>query len=155
MYAFYSPIPEIEYRDGRKCHIFRCTAQANVTRCGHRIVRYLDTKDAQSTSNLRKHARKCWGEDVIKEADEAGTLDAARTLLRKDAGSDKRNGSITSHFARQGKGRVTYSHRQHTKQESRCVELMLDCRKLKTICYCQGPWLQLLDEDRSTELLRS
>ncbi|SJL03663.1 uncharacterized protein ARMOST_16509 [Armillaria ostoyae] len=119
MYAFYSPIPEIEYRDGRKCHIFRCTAQANVTRCGHRIVRYLDTKDAQSTSNLRKHARKCWGEDVIKEADEAGTLDAARTLLRKDAGSDKRNGSITSHFARQGKGRVTYSHRQHTKQESR------------------------------------
>jgi hypothetical protein len=31
------------------------------------------------------------------------------------------DGSITAHFERKGKGKVTYSHRPHTKAETRFV----------------------------------
>jgi len=42
------------------------------------VRRYLDKKDANSTSNMRKHARKCWGDDVVKAADNAKTADEVR-----------------------------------------------------------------------------
>ncbi len=47
------------------------------------------------------------GEDVVKEADKAGNVVAAQSLL-KGAGSDKQNESITAYFACQGKGHVMY-----------------------------------------------
>ncbi|PBK86090.1 hypothetical protein ARMGADRAFT_870890, partial [Armillaria gallica] len=126
MYAFYAPVPKVDYRDGCRCHVFGCMSQSNETPCGHRIAHYLDTKDAQSMSNLRKHAQKCWGEDAVEEADEAGNVGAAWSLL-KGAGSDKQNGSITAHFACQGKGRVTYSNRQHTKVKAQLFAIVRDC----------------------------
>ena len=33
----------------------------------------------------------------------------------------KRTGSITAAFERKGKGKITYSHRQHTKMETKYV----------------------------------
>ncbi len=123
MYAFYGPILKIEYKDGCKCHVFCCMAQSNMTQCGHCITHYLDTKDAQSMSNLRKHAWKCWGEDIIKEADELGNVGAAWSLL-KTPEVDKWNGLITAHFKQQGKGRVMYSHCQHTKVKLRYIALI-------------------------------
>ena len=47
-----------------------------------------------------------------------GDLAGARAVLAK---SNLRDGSITTEFARIGKGKVTFSHRQHTKTEARCV----------------------------------
>ena len=56
VYAFYQPVPEIGYEDGRRYHSFRCAARS----CKQRIRRYLDKKDGKSTRNLRKHAKSCW-----------------------------------------------------------------------------------------------
>ncbi|KAG1722400.1 uncharacterized protein EDB91DRAFT_1240224 [Suillus paluster] len=65
-------------------------------RCKNKVRRYLDKGDARSTGNMRKHVRSCWGDEVLKAADQA-----------KDANE------------RKGKGKVTYSHHQHTRAETR------------------------------------
>ena len=74
IYVFFKPTPSIEYIKGRRVHVFKCTApickgKAN----GRNVRRYLDTSDAKSTSNLRKYAKICWGEDAVASAD--GTKD--------------------------------------------------------------------------------
>ncbi|KAA1479968.1 hypothetical protein DENSPDRAFT_746310, partial [Dentipellis sp. KUC8613] len=93
-------------------HTFTCLAKG----CNKDIHRYLDTTDAQSTSNMRKHATKCWGNAVVAAADSAGNASSARESVVKGY---LRDGSITASFAHQGKGKVTYSHRQHTKPETK------------------------------------
>jgi hypothetical protein len=65
---------------------------------------------------MRKHARRCWGEDTVKAADKAKTADEVREITAKGVLNIQ---SITAAFERKGKGKVTYSHRQHTKSESR------------------------------------
>lgn len=52
-------------------------------------------------------------------ADDTRDVKTARKALGKDPSMD---GSITSAFQRVAKGAVTYSHRQHTKAESRYVK---------------------------------
>jgi hypothetical protein len=49
-------------------------------------------------------------------ADATKSLVGAREVLAK---AKLKDGSITAEFARIGKGKVTYSHRQHTKTEAR------------------------------------
>jgi hypothetical protein len=80
------------------------------------VRRYLDKGDSKSTSNMRKHARKCWGIDIVEAADNAKTADEVRGTTIKGVLNP---GSITASFARKGKGKITYSHRQHTKTESK------------------------------------
>ena len=63
IYAFFLPTPVIEYIKGRHCHAFRCAAKS----CQHYVRRFLDTGDAKSTSNMWKHAKKCWSADVISD----------------------------------------------------------------------------------------
>jgi hypothetical protein len=63
-----------------------------------------------------KHVRSCWGNEVLKAAGQAKNANEAR---EKIVGSFLRNGSITTSFERNGKGKVTYSHRQHTRAETR------------------------------------
>jgi hypothetical protein len=82
------------------------------------VRRYLDTTDAKSTGNLRKHAKICWGEEVVAAADETRDVRAAREALGK---MKMKDGSILEAFERVAKSKVTYSHRQHTTTESRCV----------------------------------
>lgn len=83
---------------------------------GRMVRRYLDTGDAKSTSNLRKHAKICWGEEVMGDADNTKDVHVAREALEKIKSV---NGSITEAFQRVAKGKVTYSHRQHTTTEAR------------------------------------
>jgi len=65
---------------------------------------------------MRKHAKKCWGGDVIDSADKANNANEVRgTMVRGILNPE----SITAAFERTGKGKVTYSHRQHTTTESR------------------------------------
>jgi len=116
IYAFFKPTPAIEYIQGRRLHVFECTATSCKGKGNGRLVRrYLDTGDAKSTSNLRKHAKLCWGEDTVTAADQTGGVAAARDILLKTKGRD---GSITAAFERVGKGKVSYSHRQHTRTEA-------------------------------------
>ena len=93
-------------------HKFKCTAQG----CKATVRRYLDTKDAGSTGNLHRHTRSCWGADVVTAADDARNADEVCTEMRPGL---LRDGSITAAFERKGKGKVTYSHRQHTRQETK------------------------------------
>jgi hypothetical protein len=85
------------------------------------VRRFLDTGDAKSTSGLRRHARACWGDEAVDAASKTKDLDGARTALAKSG--LKRNGSITAAFERISKDVVSYSHRQFTYTETRCVVL--------------------------------
>jgi hypothetical protein len=117
IYAFFGPVPTIEYIDGRCCHLFQCTAKTCKNRtCS--VQRFLDKGDAKPTSNLRKHAQKCWGEDVVKTADEAHNADDVHTTTVKGV---LQTGSIATSFEWKGKGKVTYSHWQHNKTETRYI----------------------------------
>ncbi|KAG2032501.1 hypothetical protein BDR03DRAFT_935937 [Suillus americanus] len=104
IYAFFKPTPGIEYNDGCHCHMFKCTARG----CKHRVRQYLDKKDVKSTGNMRKHVKSCWGEAALQAAMEYGVV---KSLLD--------TGSIQTSFNRKGKGKVVYSHCQHTRMGTR------------------------------------
>ena len=114
IYAFFDPMPVIETINSRRAHAFKCMAKG----CKVRIRRFLDKKDARSTGNLRKHVKSCWGDEVLQAADEAKNANEVRMNI---VASVLRNGSITASFERKGKGQVTYSHRQHTRTETKWV----------------------------------
>lgn len=118
IYAFFKPTPMIDCIQGRRVHVFECSSK----RCkgkgknGRHVRRYLNTADATSTSNLRRHAKICWGEETVAAAGNTRNVYEARAVLAK---SILKDGSITAAFERIGKDKVTFSHRQHTKTESR------------------------------------
>lgn len=118
VYAFFNPTPQIIEIDGRRAHDFKCQAK----RCKTKVRRYLDKGDARSTGNMRKHVRSCWGDEVLKAADQAKNANEVR---QKIVGNFLRNGSITTSFERNGKGKVTYSHRQHTRAETRYKQSLI------------------------------
>lgn len=110
IYAFFHPIPTIGYDKGRRFHEFSCFAKS----CNRTVRRYLDKKDVGSTSNLHKHAKVCWGVETVQAAMAVKTAKEAREVLSKS-----KDGSIAAAFMLKGKGKVTYSHRQHTRAETR------------------------------------
>ena len=114
VYAFFYPIPEVGTHNGRCCHMFKCFGRG----CGHIVRRYLDTRDRNSTSNLIHHVRacKCWGNEIWEKAKEAADATDACENITKPI---RMSGSITAAFQLKGKGKVTYSHCQHTKTETR------------------------------------
>lgn len=70
---------------------------------------------AVSTSNLCKHAISCWGEaSVTAITTLSGIKDAQESVT-----SIKESGSVTAAFKKKGKGKVSFSHRQHTKTETK------------------------------------
>ena len=89
------------------------------------VRRYLDTSDAKSTSNLHKHARVCWGVEAVAAADETRNIGDALEALTKC-----KDGSKTEVFQQKGKGKVTYSHHQHTTTQSWCVHFIHSPRKV-------------------------
>jgi hypothetical protein len=112
IYAFFRPLPMIQIINGRHCHIFACARKA----CRYACRRFLDTRDTNSTGNLRKHVKSCWGEEALAAAEDATSVDDAREWVVKGL---NQSGSITASFERKGKGTVTYSNRQHTAAEMR------------------------------------
>jgi len=116
IYVFFRTSPRIDYVDGRRIHIFECAAGRCRGKNGRVIRRYLDKGDAKSTSGLHRHAIKCWGAETVKSADGTKDLEMACTILLK---SKLRDGTIMAEFERIGKGKVTYSHHQHTSNEAR------------------------------------
>jgi hypothetical protein len=64
--------------------------------------------------------RNCWGNEPLKAAEAAESIEQARNLVVKPL---QETGSISAAFERKGKGQITYSNRQHTRTETR-VELV-------------------------------
>lgn len=93
-------------------HVFKCRGKG----CKTTIHRFLDTKDAKSTGNMRKHVQacSCWGKPVLAAADEAANADEVRTKI---VDGILKNGSITEAFERKGKGRRTYPNWPLTRAE--------------------------------------
>ena len=104
VYEFFKADVEIGYENGRKFHLFRCTAK----QCkGSGIVqRFLNSKDRAGTSNLKAHAVKCFG---------AHAIDAAANQPK----SGTCDGSIFAAFAHQGQQPVRISHCPLTNEETR------------------------------------
>ncbi|KAN0082695.1 hypothetical protein V8E55_008490, partial [Tylopilus felleus] len=61
VYAFFELQPQIVVMNGQHAHKFRCCAH----RCKYIVCWFLDTADPQSTSNMWKHVKSCWGPDVL------------------------------------------------------------------------------------------
>jgi hypothetical protein len=114
VYAFFQPVPSVGHDIGRRFHEFVCAAKG----CKKKIRRYLHKKDSNLTSNLRKHAKKCWGTETVAATDQTKNASEARTSVTNLVLKD---GSITAVFERLGKANITYSHRQHTKTEARFI----------------------------------
>ena len=95
------------------CNAKNCKGKGKTPR---QVRRYLDTGDSKSTGSLRRHAKLCWGSDIVAQADATKDVGIARAGL-KDA--ELKDGSITAVFERTGKGKITYSHRPHTHAETR------------------------------------
>ena len=104
VYGFFKSDVEIGHEKDCKFHLFRCAAK----KCkGSGVVRrYLDSKDRAGTSNLRAHAIKCFGLDVV---------DAVANKTK----TGPRDGSIFAAFARPGQQPVMISHRPLTSEETR------------------------------------
>lgn len=113
VYGFFEPKLVIIEVNGRHAHDFICGAHG----CGMMIHRYLDKKDAKSTGNLRKHARNCWGVQLMKTTDGAKDATKVHEALTNAKGNHK-DGSIKLVFEQTGKEQVTYSHRAHTHEET-------------------------------------
>ena len=77
---------------------------------------FLNTKDKGSTGNLIKHIKICWGNEVWAAASECHNATEAWDAIVKPFA---KSGLITASFERTGKGTVTYSHRQHTKTQTK------------------------------------
>ena len=114
MYAFYKPEVTIRVNRDVKCaHEFHCANRG----CKTTVTRWLDKKDKNSTGNLWKHVKKCWGTEALASADALGSATKARDGVKVYL----RSGDLTLSFVRTGKGKVTYSVRQHTRNETRLV----------------------------------
>ncbi|KAG1769435.1 hypothetical protein EV702DRAFT_978763 [Suillus placidus] len=116
VYAFYEPIPSIEYIGGWRSHVFQCMGKG----CKQRVQHYLNKGNAKSTSNMAKHTKSCWGPEAYDAAQDTKSAAAAREGVIKNL---LKSSTITSSFKRTSKGKVTYSHRQHTKTETK-AEIM-------------------------------
>ncbi|KAG2114663.1 uncharacterized protein F5147DRAFT_570173, partial [Suillus discolor] len=83
---------------------FPCNARKCKTALGG-MRRYQDTRDKSLTTNLKRHAIGCFGEDAVNNA-----------MKGKDV-STTNSGSVYAAFARQGQQPVHYPHRTHTNPE--------------------------------------
>ena len=110
IYAFFEA-PRLVNQKGRPAHEFKCARQG----CAATVRRYLNKKDAGSTGNLRKHAKACWGGAAVDAADNAASADEVHKAIIPNILKD---GSIAVAYKLK-KGTTTYSHRQHTREQTK------------------------------------
>ena len=117
VYAFFKPRCWVIVINKQHAHKFQCC----VCGCKSMIHHFLDTGDAWSTSNMWKHVKSCWGPEVLTTADDTKN---ANEVCTKIVGSILWDGSITAAFEWKEGGKVTYSHCQHMRQQTRCVHIL-------------------------------
>lgn len=113
VYGFFDKEAVLGDLNGRPYVEFTCLASICKGTGGRRVRRFLDTKDKGSIGNLTRHAEKCWGEQVVKEA-KGSDIESVRKGVAK-----QKDGSITAAFKAKGRGVVTYPTRPLTKAEIR------------------------------------
>ncbi|KAF8549481.1 hypothetical protein OG21DRAFT_1478846 [Imleria badia] len=149
IYAFFEPKPLVKEQNGRHSHLFKCASRS----CKTTIRHYLDTKDARSTGNMRKHARKCWGDEPVSAADDAKDVNEAHT---KVVGGILKNGKITQSFEHKGKERATYSNIPHTCTETRMEVVWWVSESLRPFTIVgDQPFLSLMKTGRPNYYLPS
>jgi hypothetical protein len=99
---FFKPEVVVQTHQGWPCHFFTCAARRCKTTVG--VRRFQDSKEKASTANLKHHAIKCFGAEVVDNA-------------AKGSNVPGQSSSIFSVFARPGQQPVQYSHRSHTNLE--------------------------------------
>jgi len=109
IYSFFKSDVKLEYIDGQPCHFFHCSAHKCKTKIGG-VQRFQDSQDKASTANLRQHARKCFGDEAMKQ------------VMAGDSATE-RSGSIFSAFACQGQQPVRPSNWVHSNPEV-CIYLV-------------------------------
>lgn len=136
IYAFFHSEPKIEKVGCRWSHVFKCRGKG----CKVTIRRFLDTKDARSTGNMRKHVKacSCWGDAAVTAADSAANADEVRTKI---VGGILKNGSITEAFERKGKGKRTYPNRPLSRSE------ILKAEIVRWVCVRVRPFDVVSDEE--------
>lgn len=144
VYVFFKKTPQIDYKSGRRCHVFECAAGRCRGRNGRNVIRFLDKGDANSTSNLLRHAKICWGTEAVEAATATRDLDAARDVLSK---TKLRDGTILAEFQRISKDKVTYRHTQHTTTEARYILFLNSLQVFFFICVLEprssAGWLKV------------
>ncbi|KAH7093849.1 hypothetical protein BKA62DRAFT_593638, partial [Auriculariales sp. MPI-PUGE-AT-0066] len=114
VYAFYHPFPKVVVNnEGKDEQHFICT-HANCKRNGAPIKRVIGGTDDGSTSNLRGHAKSCWGQAAVNDVDKMPDAAKAREMLSRPI-SEK----LTATFMRTGKGKVSFSTTTLTTYETR------------------------------------
>ncbi|KAH7090084.1 hypothetical protein BKA62DRAFT_626685, partial [Auriculariales sp. MPI-PUGE-AT-0066] len=114
VYAFYHAFPKIVVNaEGKDEQHFICT-NPNCKRSGAPIKRVIGGTDDGSTSNLRGHAKSCWGQAVVNDVDDMPDATRARELLSKPVSQ-----KLTASFERTGKGKITFSSTTLTTYETR------------------------------------
>lgn len=112
IYSFFKSEPVFEYVNGRKAHAFVCLGKS----CRQQVRRYLDTGDKNSTGNLIKHTKKCWGNEVVTRVIEnAKNANEAREFVKKLL----ETGNITTIFQRTQSSKTTYSNREMNQSETK------------------------------------
>lgn len=96
--------------------MFQCSTKNCTARDGHLVKRNINTQNATSTLNLKKHALKCWGEELVKAVMAVRSVHEAWAVLKEKGGL--RDGSILAAFQKAGHEQVTYSNRALTNLES-------------------------------------
>ncbi|KAF8210607.1 hypothetical protein K438DRAFT_2054323 [Mycena galopus ATCC 62051] len=112
VYQFFEPPKLNTDDDGRKYQFFKCAAPRGCKHMGKGTTRFQTNKngskaaDRSSTSNLLKHARKCWGADIVE-------------ARMKGIEAQGRDGDIFAAFARASDRPINPSDRTLTEAELR------------------------------------
>ncbi|EKM80872.1 hypothetical protein AGABI1DRAFT_126923 [Agaricus bisporus var. burnettii JB137-S8] len=65
IYVCFHP-PKFSVENGHEFQVFQCGAKKCLACDGRLMKRNLNTQNATSTSNLKKHASRCWGDELVK-----------------------------------------------------------------------------------------
>ncbi|KAJ7670459.1 hypothetical protein B0H17DRAFT_844915, partial [Mycena rosella] len=105
VYRFFEPPKLCKDDDGRSYQSFKCAAPKGCKSKVNATSRYQTNKDGSkaadrsSTSNLMKHAKKCWGADIVK-------------ARMQGVDAQAKDGSIFSAFARANERPITHSQKR-------------------------------------------
>ena len=135
IYGFFEARPAIEVAEGRRCHDFKCAApHCKGKGARARLVRrYLDKKDKGSTSNMHKHAKICWGVEIVSKALQSRDELTIKEVRKSLSEAKIQDGTIMAMFERKGEEVVSFSTKQHTYMETRLVILYISSKKKKKL----------------------
>ncbi|KAJ7849028.1 hypothetical protein B0H13DRAFT_2403549, partial [Mycena leptocephala] len=134
VYSFFKP-PTLKFDGDRPYHSFHCAS----TTCKYDakvVKRYADTTDATGTSNLKKHARRCFGAEVVDAAIAGAKVDSGDSSIHAAFGQQSAkparapNRPLTYVELRATLARwFTESNRpMHAVEDRKFVELILNGR---------------------------